>query len=370
MKKQINITHLTSAHPRYDARIFVKECCSLAKNSSYQVSLIVADSLGDEIKDSVHIYDVGKLSARLKRMFYTTKLVLNKAIALDSDIYHFHDPELIGVGLSLKKMGKKVIFDIHEDVKKQILSKAYLNRFLKNIISYMYKNYERYACKKFDYLITPTPNIYSYFKTINSNVQEVRNYPILEELLDDTPWNEKKDVICHIGSLSKTRGISELIDSLAMSKTPLLLAGSFRPVSYEDELRRLDGWRYVDYQGFLSRDEVKECLSKSKIGVVTLHPTQSYLEAIPVKMFEYMASGIVVLSSDFEFYKELLHEHNCAVFVNPLDAKAIALHVNELMVDNERMKEMGENGKKAVIEHFNWAIEEQKLFDVYERLLV
>jgi len=129
-----SITHLTSAHPRYDTRIFLKECCSLAK--VYHVSLVVADGLGNEEKDGVGIYDVGIEEGRFGRIFQTTKKVLAKALELDSDLYHLHDPELIPVGLKLKKMGKRVIFDAHEDLPKQVMAKHYLNAFTKTILSF------------------------------------------------------------------------------------------------------------------------------------------------------------------------------------------------------------------------------------------
>ncbi|MBD3829822.1 MAG: glycosyltransferase family 1 protein, partial [Arcobacter sp.] len=144
----MKITHLTSAHPRFDTRIFIKMCSSLAKIENYEVNLIVADNKGDEIKNGINIFDVGKSSGRINRIFKTTQKVYQKAIELDSDIYHLHDPELIPIGLKLKKMGKKVIFDAHEDVALQILSKSYMNIILRRVLSKSFLVFEKYAFKK------------------------------------------------------------------------------------------------------------------------------------------------------------------------------------------------------------------------------
>ncbi|MEJ7806104.1 MAG: glycosyltransferase family 1 protein, partial [Telluria sp.] len=76
------IAHLTSAHPRNDTRIFIKQCRTLAA-SGYDVMLVVADGKGPELRDGVRIVDAGYLDGRLNRMFTTTARVLAQAIALD-----------------------------------------------------------------------------------------------------------------------------------------------------------------------------------------------------------------------------------------------------------------------------------------------
>ncbi len=368
--KIVNITHLTSAHPRYDTRIFVKECCSLAGVEHYKVSLIVADGKGDEQKDGVEILDVGPhKGGRLSRMTDTVKRVYNRARALESDLYHFHDPELIPVALKLKKTGKKVIFDIHEDVPKQILAKPYLNRFSKQLFSALYRLYENHACAKFDALITPTPIMNRNFSKQHPRSVQVANYPILTELANTVPWQEREDRVCHVGSLAESRGVLEIIEALSISKVPLDLCGDFRPHTLEQKAKALDGWSYVAYHGFVSREEVAKVLKKVKIGLVTLHPTPSYLEALPVKMFEYMAAGIPVIASDFPLYRELLAAYPCALFVDPLDPQAIAEATTELLDNQKAAEKMGEVGKEAAMSTFNWTHEEQKLLQLYRALL-
>lgn len=128
------IAHLTSAHSRTDTSIFIKQCRSLAAKG-YDVSLLVADNMGDEYKDGVKIVDVGRQPGRLNRMFKTTRRVFKKAVELDADIYHLHDPELIPIGLKLKRLGKKVIFDAHEDLPRQLLSKPYLGPMSARVLS-------------------------------------------------------------------------------------------------------------------------------------------------------------------------------------------------------------------------------------------
>ena len=362
----VKITHLTSAHPRYDTRIFLKECCSLSKQ--YTLNLIVADGEGDELKSGVNIYDIGVEEGRVNRIFKTTKKILEKAIELDSDIYHLHDPELIPVGLKLKKLGKKVVFDAHEDLPKQVLAKHYLNSLTKKILSFTIAKAEIFALKKFDAIVGATPIIRDKFFAHGIKSVDINNFPILDELIDIEP-SFNNPTICYIGLLYETRGVREIVQAVESLDVKLIIAGKFFDKAYEEEIKALKGWEKIDFRGFVSRDEVKEILQESVAGLVTLYPTPSYIEAYPVKMFEYMSAGIGVIASDFPLYREFVEDNRCGICVDPLDNRDIKKAIEHMIENLKDTKNMGKEGKRVIKNKYNWSIEEQKLFELYGDLL-
>lgn len=362
------ITHLTSAHSRYDTRIFLKECVSLTKVEGYEVSLIVADGLGDEVNNGVDIVDVGKLKGRLNRIMKTTKNVLAKAVALDSNIYHLHDPELMFVGWKLKRLGKKVIFDAHEDLPKQVLAKHYLPKSIKKVLSFVVSKIEIFILKKLDMTVAATPIIRDKFLSHQIHSVDINNFPILDELIDIKPTFQT-NTFCYIGLLYETRGIREIIMAIEGLDVKLIIAGKFFDKEFEDEIKSLEGWKKVDFRGFVDREGIKSILEESIAGFVTLHPIPSYVEAYPVKMFEYMSAGIAVISSDFPLYKSFIEESHCGICVDPLNVEDIQNAAVSLCNDKEQAKGIGEEGKKAVRDSYNWEQEEIKLFQVYGEYL-
>lgn len=366
----MNIFQITSAHNREDTRIFLKMCTSLALQG-HQVTQVVADGRGDECRNGVQILDVGASKGRIDRILNAPKRIFAKTKSLDADLYHLHDPELIPFGLKLKRLGKRVVFDFHEDVPKQLLSKPYLNKGVLWVLSKAFALFESYASKRFDGVIAATPFIRDKFLAYQLNTIDINNFPMLDELITEVAWADKQAEVCYVGGIAKIRGIVEVCQAmdLLQSNAKLNLCGFFSETGLEQTVKTLPGWNRVNDHGYVDRAGVRDILSRSVAGLVTLQPVVNYIDALPIKMFEYMSAGIPVIASDFPLWREIIEGNSCGLLVDPLNPRAIAQAIDYLVMHPEEARRMGANGRKAVEQRYNWAIEQKKLFDFYENTL-
>jgi len=365
----IKVCHITTVHPERDVRIFYKECKSLAKHG-FDVKLIVVNGKSI-LEDGVEVIGVHcDYSGRLHRFLKAPKVAYQKALQVDAEIYHFHDPEFLPYARKLQKNGKKVIYDVHEDVPRQILSKYWINKNIRKIISSALERYENSICRKLDFIVTATPFIRNRFLKLNQNVIDVNNFPVLNFEKKLTDWKNREKKTCYIGSLTKVRGISELVKSMSFTEgITLELGGTFSPEEYRNEILKTKGWDRVNEYGFVDRKTAEKIMGKSIAGLVVLHPIINYIDSLPVKMFEYMGAGIPVIASNFPLWKEIVEGNNCGICVDPLDPGQIANAISYIQKNPEKAEQMGLRGSKMVKEKYNWEIEKKKLVSIYAKLI-
>jgi len=364
------VVHLSTVHPADDVRIFVKECRSLAA-AGYDVTLI-ARSPSDYVKQGVKVIAVNpRTGGRLARMVLSTFDVLGKAWRCRADFYHFHDPELMPVGAILRLTGAKVVYDVHEDVPRQLLSKDWIPAPLRKTVAGGIEAMEWLTTRLiFTDVVAATPPIADRIPPAKTTI--VHNYPIAGELTPTAvtlPQEQRPPYVVYAGGLTRVRGALEMVKAFEYVETPganCILAGEFTEEGLEDEARALNGWARVQYRGLLDRSQMADLLAGARAGLVVLHDVPNYVVSYPIKMFEYMSAGIPVIASDFPLWRSIIDSERCGLLVDQKDPVSIAKAIDWILTHPEEAERMGQRGKAAVAAKYNWGVEERKLLAVYE----
>jgi len=375
----MKVVHLTTVHPPFDTRIFHKEAKTLAQ-AGYEVVLI-AQHERNEVVDGVKIIALPRPRNRFVRILGLTWQAFRLALRERADIYHFHDPELIPVGILLKFFTKpKVIYDVHEDYPLHMLSKQWLPPPLRRIASWLMRQLEKIGTRWFDATITPTNAITERFQRLKARkVLTLHNFPLFENKMNVTQkivLSPRYDLI-HVGTLSPSRlsfmfSVAQELKNMGYDCKWCILGASLEIIKWaEKELKHhylnlYDNFVFVQWVPYA---EVKQYLLQSRIGV-NHHPLESrFLVAIPAKFFEYMACGLPIVSSDLPLLRELIGNEDCAILVKPGDVQEFAKAIKFLLDNPAVAKEMGIKGAELIKTKYNWQKESEKLLELYQELL-
>ncbi|MHC4542994.1 MAG: glycosyltransferase family 4 protein [Planctomycetota bacterium] len=367
-KDRVKVCILTSVHPPFDGRVFHKEAKSLAK-AGYN-AVLIAQHTGEETIDDVKILPLPKPKNRFERMTKVIWKLFRLALKEKANVYHFHDPALIPVGICLKLLGKKVIYDVHEDVPKQILNKDWVgNLYIRKFVAFIANIIEQLGASLFNGVVAATPDIAKKFNPTKTLL--LRNLPILELIDTVRPTNQKRDkpIIIYAGGLSNIRGIKEIIQTMELvgDKAELWLLGEWSSEEYKKECENLRGWKYTNYLGYIPCGEHYSFIKIANIGLVNFLPLPNQERAMPNKPFEYMACSLPMIMSNFSYWQGIFSE--CALFVNPYDPEDIAEKVLYLLDNPDEAKKLSDEGRELIEKKYNWEAEQRKLLDVYKKVL-
>ena len=372
---KIKVCHVTSAHNRYDGRIFLKQCISLSKK--YDVTLLCSDTQKNEIKNNIKIVSINKkFKTIFERLFLTKKYLKKKCLEINADIYEFHDPELLSLAKYMKKIGKKVIFDSHEDYKSLFDERKWIPNFLRKIMSTIYSKYEKSVLKNVDYILCAADHIKERLVKINKNCQVIPNFPIYEDVkkVSNNNTNNKNKIftICFAGSIDSEWNHDIVVKAIQNIENVRYLIIGNCSADYQKELKSIDKNNKIEFLGKLKYEEVKEMYRKSDIGIAlcSYRPNVNFKNGSigNTKIFEFMMFGLPVILTKFEVFEKINKEKQFGISVNPKDVKEVEEAILKMINDKKMVELYGKNGKELIKEKYNWNNTEKLLFNVYSNL--
>ena len=365
------VCHLSNLHFAFDTRIFFRFCRSLAKD--YDVTLIAVHPR-EEVVNGIRMLPVKRMKNRYWEMATASLRMFPKAIRARASVYQIHDPELIPCGLWLRLLGKKVIFDVHENFAADIADKPWIRH--KRLLSALYAWWEKRAARRFELFLAE--NSYApHFEALGARYTVVLNYPDLPffrpyRKLESRPEQH----LFYIGILLETRGLYEIAEALYLLKKQgrifhfhcvgelySRLEQGLKSLPYYDEIKS-----QLHFYGRMRLDEGYALSANMGIGLCIIHPMKNSVESYPTKMFEYMSIGLPVIASDFPLYREVLDKQGCGLCVDPLNPAALAAAIVQLADDPERRLQMAANGVRAVEAQYSWESQEKSMLEVYRKL--
>lgn len=365
---RIRVAHVSSAHRTSDVRIHLREAASLSENG-FDVTLV---AVGHEIE--LPNTGVRLVSLRARRRFSRVTLgsiaAVRAALRTRAQIVHLHDPELVWAILPLRLLGRRVVYDAHEDLPSQMLSKSYLPVPARPVVGKFARVVVRAAAMS-DHVVAATEKIAASFPP--EKVSVVRNYPRLRHNDDDAlAIDERPFLVAYLGVMSEERGVRHLIEALDLDEFPdhwrAVVAGPPSPATFLGDMSRHPGWGRVDYKGFLSTDGARDLLLECRVGICALQRTEAYVDSLPTKMFEYFAAGMPVVASDFPLWRSIIEEHDCGLLIDETSPDAIAGAVARYAREPELLRRHSANALSAAQGRLNWENEEHSLLQAYARI--
>ena len=205
---------ISSLHPLSDSRIYHRQVVSLAKHYPVKYFAQAVEGWQGEGIDFVPLARGKNLRIRLKNFW----ILLRAALSREARVVHFHDPELMAVGLAAKVFGKKVVYDVHENYPKTIRHKHSIPKPLRGLVSLLFKWLEALCCRCFDLVLVVTDEL---AECLPGNVHTMKNYPLISFVPPDKEPSQGPLKLVYVGLITRARGILNMIEAVKRVSLPV-----------------------------------------------------------------------------------------------------------------------------------------------------
>lgn len=362
----------TGLYSRYDVLMFERQGKSLVE-AGFKVTYVVCDDEPDVILHGIRIVSTGFVPrSRVERFVNTKKILVDKILSIDADIYQISDPELIGLVKILKRHKKDVVFNLREYYPKLILEKKYIPSVIRKPIAKYYELIMKKFLPLYDAVFVSADweweILYNKWGIKRSYV--LTNFPRINRdfKLSFEEYSARGNVLGYEGSIYRISRQEKVLDALIdLSNVKYFIAGKFEE-GYDDEICQHSYWKNVEFKNGFKLEELRGILAKMSIANVLRDFGTSPGSFGVLKIFESMEAGLPVLLSDVPLYREMNEKWHCGLCINPNDTSSIREAIQFLVNNKKDAYIMGQNGRKAVLEEYNWEKQAERYINIIKNL--
>ncbi|WP_292366047.1 MULTISPECIES: glycosyltransferase family 4 protein [unclassified Methanoculleus] len=370
----MKICMLASTHGPNDGRIFQKEAKSLAKE--HEVTIIVpSDGSGSSIADAINIVTVKRPDSIALHPLTLLRL-FRACLAQDADVYHCHEPDALLIGVVTKFLkGKRVVYDIHEHWPSEIPYDIGIRNgtLVQKALSAFISSVEIALARRAEITFAVSASVAARFREKGIDPAIISNYSIADLDIPYDPNRSGRKLMFMAGNLQSFHGVGECIQAVSRIRerypdVSLTLVGNVRETLYEC-IHESDHNAFITTTGFLPYREMYERLNEGVAGLLVFQPTYYNISiGLPNKLFDYMLLGLPVIASDLPEIRNVVDKADCGILVDPASVGDIVNAISYLFDHPEEARRMGANGRKAVLERYNWSAMEADLLQTYRNL--
>ena len=363
-----HICFVTGLYSRYDPIIYYRQAKGLI-SLGHRVSIIVCDKLPDEERDGIHIYSTHYIpNNRCDRFLNTKKQILRLVDVVDADVYQVQDPEHISMVDYFLKRGKRVIFNMRENYSVLLTKKPYIPWILKKSVGTIYELMMKHFLPKYTAVITVTPKIVSFLteKYHLNNVYLLPNYPVPNKHfhLSKEEYLKRENVLLYEGTVYRVSRQEIVLDALqGIHNIKYLIAGKID--NDYSEMINHPNWHNVEFINGFDNEDLPDIFARSTISNALRDFGGSDGSLGVIKIFESMDAALPVIFTDVPIYRTIVEKYNCGVLANPNNVDSVRHAILYLVENQEKAYEMGQNGRRAVLEEFNYC----KHLELYNKIL-
>lgn len=372
-----HVCFLSSAFGREDPLMVYRQGISLVQ-AGYKVSYILCDGLPSENRNGIEMISVSEKKASTKERAKKDGAAIKQYIIdnnYTADVFQVSELILIPLGLWLKKKGYKVVFNLREYYP-EYYALRFRNSLLHKTVRFALEKYFRYAMKRFDGLFNCMPEMTDYIRKVMPcrYFEDVANYPIVNKDFSLTfeEYSKRDNIISYFGTIYDISCQEEFLDAIEQIPDIQYLLAGVMSDEYKAKLTAKEGWKKVTFKNGFTREELPGIINCSVMGNVmkdfnmTETPQGSYSI---IKIFETMEAAVPIILAKVPLYESMVEKYNCGICCDPHNVEEIKNAIQYLLNHKKEAYEMGQNGRKAVIEEYSWDIDSKKYIRVFDELI-